>query len=100
MRFTKPSRGGLGYAVCDRTGFLVPAEDRIEDVRGGLVRPESADLTPGFGTRHPQDVRQVPSGEPDPAPIPNARPEPAIMPSTTVSDAERERRLRDPKGGS
>jgi|KBSMisStaDraftv2_1062788.scaffolds.fasta_scaffold2985061_2 hypothetical protein len=97
MRFTKPSRDGRGYAYCDRSGLLTEAEERVDDFRGGTVRPESADLTPGFGTRHPSDVYQ-PSFDADPEPIDNPRPEPGVMPSWTLSDAERERKLRDPKG--
>lgn len=96
MRFSPPSRGGLGYAQCDRSGFLVPAEDRVEDIRGGLVRPQSADITPGFGTHHPSEVYQAPEG-PDPVPIQDASYPPVIEASTTVHDIERERRLRDPK---
>jgi hypothetical protein len=97
MRFTKPPRDGLGYAYCDRSGQLVPAEQRIEDFRGGSVRPQSADRTPGFGTRHPSDVWQPDLGQ-DPVPIDDARPQPDVMPSWTEHDAERERQLRDPKG--
>jgi hypothetical protein len=97
MRFTKPPRDGKGYAVCDRSGQLTPAEDRVDDFRGGMVRPDSADRTPGFGTRHPQDAYQ-PSFEPDPTPIEDPRPEPGVMPSWRLSDAAREQKLRDPKG--
>jgi hypothetical protein len=98
MRFTPPPRDGRGYAVCDRSGQLTPAEDRVDDFRGGAVRPASADRTPGFGTRHPQDVYQPDLGDGDPTPIEDPRPEPAILPSWSLSDAERERKLRDPKG--
>jgi hypothetical protein len=97
MRFTKPSRDGRGWAVCDRSGMLTEPESRVDDYRGGAVRPESADRSPGFGTRHPQDVYQPDFGT-DPTPIDDPRPEPAVMPSWQLSDAERERKLRDPKG--
>lgn len=97
MRFTKPARDGRGYAVCERSGQLVEAEARVDDYRGGLVRPESADRTPGFGTRHPQDVYQ-PAFDEDPVPIEDPRPEPGVMPSWQLPDADREKKLRDPKG--
>jgi hypothetical protein len=48
------------------------AEDVVEDVRQGFVAREFADLTPGFGTYHPQDVRRDQVFG-DPSPIPNAR---------------------------
>lgn len=96
MKLAPPSRRGKGYAVCDRTGGLVPAEERTRDVRGGMVRRQSADTTPGFGTRHPVDVRRVPITA-DPKPIMDARPgEPEIYAEEIgLTDQERERRLRE-----
>ena len=94
MRCAPPSRGGRGYAVCDRSGMLVPAEDRVFDHRAGSVRPRSADVTAGFGTMHPRDEIDLPDG-PDPMPIEDARPVPVIEPTGTIHDAELERRLRE-----
>lgn len=95
MKLAPPSRQGLGYAICDRTGAPVPAEERIKDVRGGMVRRQSADQTSGFGTRHPIDVRRVPI-TPDPRPIRDARPEEAeIWAEDLGTDQERERALRE-----
>lgn len=70
---SRPRTNGTGLVVCDRSGAQVPASEITDDVRGGRVRMRSADRTPGFGTYHPQDVKDdLPSG--DPTPIPNARP--------------------------
>ena len=64
---------GKGIRVCQASGFYRPAADVIDDVRQGLVSGDFADLTPGFGTKHPQDVRPGgPYG--DPTGIPEANP--------------------------
>jgi hypothetical protein len=66
---------GVGIKQDDASGFLRHADDQwVDDVRQGDVIREHADLTPGFGTRHPQDVIQL--GEmSDPSPINQANPE-------------------------
>jgi len=74
---TYPSRGprdGRGARIDDASGFLRPADDAIKDVRQGLVSRDHADLTPGFGTHHPQDRKMLPPKS-DPKPIRNARPD-------------------------
>ena len=45
----------------------------MEDVRQGDVARDMADITPGFGTNHPQDVVQLGQLD-DPSPIDNASP--------------------------
>ena len=67
---------GKGLVVCDRSGAQVPADQIVDDVRGGRVRKQDADFTPGFGTRHPQDQVDLPQTD-DPRPIEHARPLPA-----------------------
>lgn len=64
---------GKGLVVCDRSGAQVPADHIVDDVRGGRVRREDADFTPGFGTHHPQDLVDLPVMD-DPRPIEHARP--------------------------
>lgn len=64
---------GRGIKECQATGFLRPVGEQVSDYRQGLVAREFADLTPGFGTRHPQDVKQL-GQTADPHPIKNARP--------------------------
>ena len=48
-----------GLAEDDASGFVRHADKVIRDVRQGMVGKDKADLTPGFGTRHPQDVVQL-----------------------------------------
>jgi hypothetical protein len=58
----------VGYTQCDRSGFLRPANQVITEFNGATVSVEFADITPGFGTRHPQDVYQATvGGDPTPA---------------------------------
>lgn len=78
------ARRGHGWATCERSGETVPANERVRDVRGGLVRRKSADITPGFGTHHPADLIQAPTG-PDPRPIRNPRPA-DLEPETAAPD--------------
>jgi hypothetical protein len=86
-RLGKPD--GRGYVVCDRSGFLRKPSETIEEDTGARVAREFADLTPGFGTRHPQDVNQAEIGG-DPTPIENARPggPPLTKRDLNISDAE------------
>jgi hypothetical protein len=68
-------RDGRGARIDDASGFLRPADDVVKDRRQGLTSKDFADLTPGFGTYHPQDVRRPPAVS-DPKPIRQARPDP------------------------
>lgn len=61
-----------GSAIDDASGFLVKASDRVDDTRQGFASIDKADLTPGFGTHHPQDVKRLGHLD-DPSPIENAR---------------------------
>lgn len=65
-RHLKPAKG-KGYTQCERTGFLRHPDDIIEEWNGARVAIEEADITPGFGTRHPQDVWNADAGG-DPTP--------------------------------
>lgn len=64
---------GRGWREDDASGFVREAHDYVHDVRQGMTAPEFADLTPGFGTHHPQDVKQLGILD-DPRPIEDARP--------------------------
>lgn len=75
---TYPAAGpkdGRGSRIDDASGFLRPAADVVQDRRQGLATREHADLTPGFGTFHPQDVKRPPPVM-DPKPITMARTDP------------------------
>lgn len=77
VRGTRPAHlraTGKGWVQCQASGFIREADDMMTDVRQGEVSREFADVTPGFGTYHPQDVRRLGSLN-DPQPIPGARPE-------------------------
>jgi hypothetical protein len=50
---------GRGWRQDQASGFVREAHDVIKDRRQGLTAPEFADITPGFGTFHPQDVRAL-----------------------------------------
>jgi hypothetical protein len=65
---------GRGVKECNASGFLRPASGVINDVRQGQVAREFADLTPRFGTWHPQDLVSLGTLD-DPSPIPDAEPE-------------------------
>lgn len=74
---TYPSHGpkdGRGARIDDASGFLRRADDFVRDVRQGLASRDHADITPGFGTRHPQDVKHIEAKQ-DPKPIEQARTE-------------------------
>jgi hypothetical protein len=94
-----PPRGprkGLGARIDDASGFLRAADDVVEDVRQGLVSKEKADITPGFGTYHPQDVKQL-TDLTDPTPIDMPRPDtPGAISARDLgySDAEVEASIR------
>lgn len=96
---------GRGTRIDDASGFLRPDREVVRDVRQGMVHPDFADTTPGFGTYHPQDVRAVPV-KPDPRPLVNPRPDPnpSFMSArdmgytdAEVRDAIRENRPLRPK---
>lgn len=78
VRGTFPSRlkgnNGKGVVECQASGFLRKASDMVHDVRQGLVAKEFADITPGFGTYHPQDLKVLGAMD-DPKAVPNARPD-------------------------
>ena len=72
--------GGRGARVCQASGFVRRAQDVVLDVRQGWVSKEFADLTPGFGTAHPQDrKRETPKSDPTPIPRPNMDPNPGSL---------------------
>jgi hypothetical protein len=64
---------GRGVVECDASGFLRPAGRLLDDVRQGRTIPRFADITPGFGTFHPQDVISLGDLD-DPKAIENAKP--------------------------
>lgn len=68
----KARNDGRGVRIDDATGFLRPAQDVVSDRRQGLTSRSTADLTPGFGTFHPQDLRRTPPAD-DPKPIAHPR---------------------------
>ena len=77
-RIAKASRPALksegkGWRQCQASGFIREAHDFVRDVRQGDVAPEFADLTPGFGTYHPQDKISLGNLD-DPRPIREAKP--------------------------
>lgn len=87
---------GRGWRECAASGFIIAADDYIEDVRQGPVAPERADITPGFGTYHPQDVKVLGDLD-DPSPIDNGRPPaaPRTFEELGISDQERLLALRE-----
>lgn len=64
---------GTGVVECSASGFLAKPDEIVDDVRQGPTAEKYADLTPGFGTYHPQDVKSLPDLS-DPTPIPEGRP--------------------------
>lgn len=50
---------GRGLMECNASGFVRHTSELEDDYRQGPVARQFADLTPGFGTRHPQDVVQL-----------------------------------------
>lgn len=61
---------GRGLMECNASGFVRHTTEEVDDYRQGPVARQFADVTPGFGTRHPQDVVQLgrlndPSAAPD-----------------------------------
>jgi len=70
-RLGKPK--GKGLMECQASGQLRHPSEMVHDHRQGMVAREFADITPRFGTRHPQDVKSL--GElDDPKAIRDARP--------------------------
>ena len=63
---------GRGIAIDEASGQPVRAQDRARDHRQGMVHKDRADYTKGFGTLHPQDVRDLGMMD-DPSPVPEAR---------------------------
>lgn len=73
-------RDGRGIRIDDATGFVRAAEDVVMDRRQGLTSPRTADLTPGFGTFHPQDVRRTsPTNDPKAIARPRAEGNPQAL---------------------
>lgn len=80
MTRKRKSSDGRGLAVCDMTGQICDASDRVWDPRHGYVATRDADLSSGFGTWHPRD--RIGLGRlDDPKPIHNARSADVIEPS-------------------
>lgn len=81
---------GRGWREDAASGFVRYADDVIDDVRQGPTAREFADITPGFGTHHPQDMKNLGKLD-DPSPIPNGRPitEPVYLSDLNISDQER-----------
>ena len=50
---------GRGWVECEASGALRPAGELVHDVKQGRVRRRLADITPGFGTYHPQDIKSL-----------------------------------------
>lgn len=50
---------GIGLRQCAASGFLRHEPEMMQDRRQGIVAPDFADITPKFGTYHPQDVVQL-----------------------------------------
>jgi len=85
----RPNKG-KGWRTCQASGFTRKANDFTEDVRQGDVSPEFADKTPGFGTYHPQDVKNLGSLD-DPRIIYEAKPDDLVNASKSdlrISDQE------------
>lgn len=82
-------KDGRGVVQCDASGMLRPAGTLVDDVRQGRAAKEFADLTPGFGSFHPQDLVALGNLD-DPTAIPNARPEqvPLSKQDMGISDEE------------
>lgn len=80
---------GRGYVVCERSGFLRKPHEVVTEFHGSRVAREFADITPGFGTQHPQEVNQAELGG-DPTPIEDARPggPDLSLRELNISDAE------------
>lgn len=83
-------KSGKGARIDDASGFLRHADDVVEDRRQGYTSKDHADITPGFGTFHPQDLKRL-SPKPDPRAIPRARtdsPEAVSAKDMGYTDAE------------
>jgi hypothetical protein len=94
-RHLKPMKG-KGYVQCQRSGFLRPADEVMRDVRGGIVARDFADITPGFGTRHPRDVfAPEVGGDPTPTHITTGVDLPLTKEQLGISDQEVEAAIRE-----
>jgi hypothetical protein len=94
-RHLKPLKGE-GYVQCQRSGFLRHPSDMMEDYRGGTVAKEYADVTTGFGTKHPRDVFSPDlGGDPRPTPIQTGINEPYTKEDLLISDQEIEASIRE-----
>lgn len=81
------SARGRGVITCARSGFLRHPDD-VVDHHGMKIAHDKADLTPGFGTDHPQDYAQPEIGG-DPSPVPHGGLDVARTKSDLcISDAE------------
>ena len=81
---------GKGWREDQATGFVRYARDVVDDIRQGQVAEEFADLTPGWGTYHPQDLKDLGVLD-DPSPIRDATPitEPVYLSDQGITDQER-----------
>lgn len=92
------ARKGKGWRTDSASGMVRYAEDYVEDRRQGLTSREFADITPGFGTYHPQDVKNLGTLD-DPSPIDNARPQdPQDLSAQDLKISDREIKLSIQEG--
>lgn len=94
---------GRGWREDQATGFVRAADDYVDDIRQGRTSKDFADITPGFGTYHPQDVKQLGTLD-DPSAVVDATPitEPVSKQDLGISDQEVElavRQGRPPRPG-
>jgi len=99
MARTYPSHlrvDGRGYLQCARSGQLRKPKDMIRNHDGQMIAREFADITPGFGTLHPQDRNQAYTGG-DPTTVENATgvTEELTKEDMSISDAEIEASIRE-----
>ena len=100
IRGTRPRKltvTGKGWVQSDASGFIREAGDMVEDVRQGTVTKEEADLTPGFGTYHPQDLKSLGILD-DPKAVPGANPiddQSLSLQDLGISDQEVELSIRE-----
>jgi len=97
---TMPSHlrsSGKGWREDQASGFVRAADDVVMDRRQGAVSRHLADVTPGFGTFHPQDIKMLGVLD-DPHPVPDARPidqQTLSKQDLGISDAEIELSVRE-----
>jgi len=87
---------GQGYMQCARSGMLRKPSDMIKNDDGLMIAKDYADITPGFGTSHPQDSPAPEIGS-DPTPVSDATGVTAALTKEDlqISDQEIEASLRE-----